>query len=135
MPGERTYRGSCHCGAIRFEADLDLGKGTGKCNCTFCWKVRNWSIMTKPDKFRLLAGKDDLGDYSKHETGHHGFCKRCGVRTHSWGDIPQIGGPFVSVSLAALDDLAAEELAGAPVRLMNGRDNDWFNVPPETRHL
>ena len=135
MPGERTYHGSCHCGAIKFEADLDLEKGTGKCNCTFCWKVRNWSIMTKPDKFRLLAGKDNLGDYTRDVTGHHGFCKTCGVRTHSWGDIPQIGGPFVSVALAALDDLPAGELAGAPVRHMNGRDNDWFNIPPETRHL
>jgi hypothetical protein len=130
-----TYRGSCHCGAIRFEADLDLSTGTHKCNCTFCWKVRNWSIMTSPAAFRLLAGADALGDYTKHPAGHHGFCTRCGVRTHSWGDIPALGGPFVSVSLAALDDLAAADLVGAPVRHMNGRDDDWFNVPGETRHL
>ncbi|MGE0871659.1 MAG: GFA family protein [Kofleriaceae bacterium] len=131
----RTFHGSCHCGAIKFEADLDLDKGTGKCNCTYCWKVRNWSMTIKPDAFRLLSGKDMLGDYTKHPAGHHGFCKTCGVRTHSWGDIPEIGGPFVSVALAALDDLPAAELIGAPVRHANGRDNDWFNVPAEIRHL
>jgi hypothetical protein len=41
----------------------------------------------------------------------------------------------VSVSLSALDDLPSAELATAPLRHMNGRDDDWFNVPAETRHL
>jgi hypothetical protein len=130
-----TYHGSCHCGAIRFEADIDLSKGTGKCNCTFCWKVRNWSIGIKPSDFRLVKGADSLGDYTKHPAGHHGFCKVCGVRTHSWGDIPEIGGPFVSVSLAALDDLPIDALVSAPVRHFDGRNDNWFNVPAETRHL
>jgi hypothetical protein len=131
----RTYHGSCHCGAITFEADLELANGTIKCNCTFCWKVRNWAIGIKPAAFRLLAGAESLGDYSRHPAGHHGFCKTCGVRTHSWGDIPEIGGPFVSVSLAALDDLPLAELVGAPVRLMDGRHDSWFEVPAEIRHL
>jgi hypothetical protein len=31
--------------------------------------------------------------------------------------------------------VGARSLAAAPVQYMNGRDDDWFNTPPETRHL
>ena len=102
---KKTYQGSCHCGQIRFEADLDLTAGTGKCNCSYCWKVRAWSFGTKPDAFRLLSGKEHAREYNFREgsTNHHVFCGNCGVRLYTYGHIEQIGGDFVSVSLSALD--------------------------------
>jgi hypothetical protein len=132
----KTYHGSCHCGAVRFEADLDLAAGTGKCNCTFCAKVRNWNVVVKPAAFRLLAGDAALVDYQFGTMqGHHLFCRHCGIHAFSRGDIPEIGGAFVSVQVAALDDADPAELIAAPVHFSNGRDNDWMHAPAETRHL
>jgi hypothetical protein len=132
----KTYQGSCHCGAVRFEADIDLAQGTGKCNCSICLKTRNWSAIVKPDKFRLLSGADALVDYRfASKQAEHLFCRHCGVRSFERGDIPQIGGAYVSVKVNCLDGVDPTELAEAPVHYANGRDNKWWEPPAETRHL
>jgi hypothetical protein len=133
---KRTYLGSCHCGSVRFEADIDLAEGTSKCNCSVCTKARFWKAIVKADAFRLLQGKESLSDYQfGSNTIHHLFCSRCGVKSFGHGNLEELGGDFYAINVACLDDATTEELAEAPVRYEDGRHNKWESPPAETRHL
>ncbi len=131
---KKTYRGSCHCGTVRFEADLDLAEGTVKCNCSMCAKGRNWLAAVKGDAFRLLAGEEDLTTYQfGRKAIQHRFCKRCGLRPFSHGEPG--GDVFYAINVACLDDVSPDELVAAPVTVVDGRNDNFKGPPKETRHL
>jgi hypothetical protein len=125
----RTFHGSCLCGAVKFEADVNLAEGTTKCNCTSCWKSRWWTARAKPEGFRALSGADQMDP-------KRGFCRGCGVTAYrkveaaEWND-----GAYYSVNVSALDDLEPSVLLEAPVRYCNGRDDDWWHEPSIKAHL
>jgi hypothetical protein len=132
----KTYTGSCHCGKVRFEAEIDLAAGTGKCNCSICTKARTWGAMIKPEAFKMLSGENETTDYQfATKSTHWPFCKTCGVRAYGLGDVPEAGGKFVAINVACLDNVNDQELAEAPVSYSDGRANNWWNPPAETRHL
>lgn len=132
----KTHKGSCHCGKVRFEAEVDLEAGSGRCNCSICTKTRSWGTVMKPAQFRLISGEDDLGDYLFGSMqSHHRFCKTCGVQTHGHGYIKEIGGNYVSINIACLDDVTPEEFAKIPVKYQDGRGNNWWNEPTVTSYL
>ena len=76
------FKGSCHCGAIRFSFDGDEIKHGLRCNCSMC--SRRGAVMTPyaiaPNKFSIDAEEGALGLYMFGEkTAKHYFCKHCGI--------------------------------------------------------
>ena len=130
----KTYSGSCHCGALQFEADIDVARGTEKCNCTICVKMRLWSFRVAPENMRVLAGQDFIQDYTygKH-VAHHWFCRRCGVRPFERVELSHE--TYFNVSVACLDGLDLDELVSAPIQYQDGFHDAWDQIPQETRHL
>jgi hypothetical protein len=131
----KAYQGSCHCGAVRFEADIDLAAGTFKCNCSICYKTRAWLAAVPADAFRLLAGEESLRDYQfgKRQI-HHKFCAQCGVRPFSHGADPK-GNRFYAVRVNCLDEVDPRALIDAPVKYFDMLHDDIKSAPAETRHL
>lgn len=146
-----TRRGSCHCGAVRFECDIDLAPpgerspqprpgpwyaSTLRCNCSFCRKTRMWKNHVPAEAFRLLQGADALTHYRFGEGGiDHTFCRTCGVYAFVSASEPVMGGDFVCINVACLDDVPPAELAVAPIRYEDGAHDAWDRAPAVTSYL
>ncbi|MYM33550.1 GFA family protein [Duganella sp. FT94W] len=131
----KTYHGSCHCGAVTFDADIDLGQGTLRCNCSICVKARFWPAIVKPEAFRLKSGEGELTLYQfLTKRDKHLFCRHCGVRAFGIGQSPRWG-EFYAVNVTCLDDVSEAELAAAPITYLDGKNDNWDTPPQETRYL
>jgi len=131
----KTYTGSCHCGAVKYEADVDLTKGTMRCNCSLCKKARAWFAFVTPEHFRLQNGEDAMADYQwtppnrPRPNLHYRFCDTCGVRMFATGQDAK-GGQMYAIAVATLEDADPEELANS-VRYIDGRHDKFSAGPPE----
>jgi hypothetical protein len=125
-----TRRGSCHCGTVRFQVELDLAQGLSRCNCTICTKIGSTGTCVKPAAFTLLAGADNLGVYAwGGRISVRYFCKTCGIHTFSRGFLAEVGGDFVGINGNCLDDV---DLAEVKVNYWDGRHNNWEGGVRET---
>lgn len=77
-----TVTGGCHCGAVRFEADVARSVRLLSCNCSMCAKTGFLHLIVPHQHFRLLQGGDALSSY-RFGTGaaEHLFCQTCGIRS------------------------------------------------------
>lgn len=75
----KTYTGSCHCGAVRFEIDADLDH-VRVCDCSICRRRGALNHRVDEDRFRLMTSWDALASYKFHtRTATDYFCRTCGV--------------------------------------------------------
>jgi hypothetical protein len=75
----KTYRGTCHCGAVRFQIGTNFPELT-MCDCSICRRKNALMVKVHESQFQLLAGEDQLTEYQFHtRTARHYFCKVCGI--------------------------------------------------------
>ena len=124
IPLATRHLGSCHCGAVRYEVDLDPNAGASRCNCTICTKIAAASAIVKPEALKLLAGADSLSVYEwGGKISRRFFCKRCGIHAFARGHLKELGGDYVSVNLNAIDDIDVSQVS---LVHWDGRHNNWY---------
>lgn len=123
-----THRGSCHCGAVRFEVDAPASLLAHDCNCSMCGMSGFLHVIVPAARFRLLQGSDGLTQYT-FNTGvaRHLFCARCGVKSFY---VPRSNPDGFSVNARCLDRSTIAALAVEP---FDGQH--WEQGAGALRHL
>ena len=82
--GLMTLNGSCHCGAVKFTADLPHGLASARrCTCSICRMPGAVAGTGSVDGFMIREGEDKLATYRfSTMTAEHHFCSVCGIYTH-----------------------------------------------------
>jgi len=112
------YTGGCHCGAVKYEAEMDLTKGM-TCNCSHCSKKGFVLTFIPAAQFTLLSGEDNLTLYEfNNKMIQHLFCRTCGVESFGRGK-GQGGAPTVMINARCLDDA---DLTKLTMTEFNGKD-------------
>ena len=112
--------GGCHCGLVRFEADLPKGAvQIEDCDCSICSMMGYLHLLVPQDKFRLTEGRRDTTTY-RFGTGkaQHIFCTQCGIKSFY---RPRSHPDGISVNLRCLDEGHGLEVTVVP---FDGRDWD-----------
>ncbi len=110
MAEETTYHGSCHCGAVRYEAKSAPITEALSCNCSYCRRYGGLLSFIPAANFTLTAGDEQLTDYLfNKKVIHHLFCKDCGIGSYGRGSMPD-GTEMVALNVRCLDEIDPDAL-------------------------
>jgi hypothetical protein len=114
----QTYRGSCHCGKVKYRVQTDLSTVIA-CNCSICSRAGHLLTFVPPQQFELLSGHDAQTDYQFNEKNiHHLFCATCGVRSFGHGTGPD-GSKMYAINVRTLEGVDLDTLK---IDKVNGKD-------------
>ena len=123
-----THRGGCHCHRVRFEVDAPAAIEALDCNCSICHMSGFLHLIVPAPRFRLLAGVDDLVEYT-FNTGaaKHRFCRHCGIKSFY---VPRSHPDGIDVNVRCLDAGSV-----ASLRVLPFDDNDRAAATAAFAHL
>lgn len=112
-----NYKGSCHCGAVAFEVEGEIGQVI-ECNCSICSRKGALLWFVPRDKLHLLTPEDALTTYKwGKERISHRFCSRCGIHPFGEGADPA-GNRMAAINVRCLEGV---DLAALPVKQFDGK--------------
>ncbi|MGK0172942.1 MAG: hypothetical protein ACI9W2_004686 [Gammaproteobacteria bacterium] len=115
---QKTYQGSCHCGDVRFEVDVDLDHAR-VCDCSLCLKRGALNHRVEESQIRLHTPLDAMTRYQWHTmTAKDYFCPRCGILPFR---RPRTAPDLWTVNIRCLHDL---DLDAVELRQLSGSELD-----------
>ena len=111
---KQTYRGSCHCGQVRFEVTMDLDH-VRVCDCSLCRKRGALNHRVEQEDFHPLTSLDEMTLYQWHtKTAKDYFCPKCGMLPFR---RPRTAPHMWTINVRCIDDVDLDTL---PVRHVKG---------------
>ena len=106
----QTYQGSCHCGDVAYEVELDPIASAMSCNCSMCRRAGTLLAFVPHEAFTLETGTDSLASYkfNKHIIDHV-FCKGCGIKSFAHGK-GRDGAKMIALNVRCLDGVDLDKL-------------------------
>jgi hypothetical protein len=79
-----VVQGACHCGTVKFRAELVDGVKTARrCTCSYCRMRGAVPVSAHLAGLEILQGQEALSKYRFNTgTAEHYFCSVCGIYTH-----------------------------------------------------
>lgn len=115
-------RGSCNCGAVRFETKGKLHPADA-CHCVQCRKQSgHYWVSTGVARDELtIDGADKLTWYQSSDKVRRGFCKVCGA--FLFWDPPAMKG--IGIAMGAFDESTGLKLA---MHIFTAEKGDYYDI-------
>ena len=115
-------KGSCLCGAVRFNVEGELAGGDA-CHCVQCRKHSGhyFASTDVPKSALTVEGEDQLAWYQSSDRVRRGFCKVCG--SSLFWDPVQSG--KIAVAMGAFDDPTGTSLH---MHIFVAEKGDYYDI-------
>jgi hypothetical protein len=118
----RLTKGSCLCGAVRYEITGAL-RPVVACHCTQCRKASgHYAAATQAAQADIIIHGDSLTWYRSSQTAERGFCSICGGNLF-WR---RIDNPYISIWAGTIDGPTGLTIES---QLYTESAGDYYEVP------
>lgn len=100
-------QGGCHCGAVRYAAQVPDPLRAGRCNCSICAKKGVAMVRIAQADLTLTQGQESLSCYRFNTmVAEHWFCRHCGIHVYH---RPRSDPSIYALNAATLDGVRVYE--------------------------